>query len=849
MRNTDGPSSLFVDSPLGDLPFISCVMPTYGRPAYVHEAIWMFLQQDYPIDRRELIVLNDCPGQTLVCDLPPELGVRVINQPARYKTLGEKRNACIELAQGELIAVWDDDDAYLPWRLTYSHRQMRQENTDFYRADTFWAYWGDPELHHNQSTREWVNHPNTLFSKALWDEVGGYPAMDVGEDGVFFEAIYKKLGKGFLVHPVPEHERFFILRGKSRYAHMCMSGGQRGLDLAPGVHQIKPRPIQDPLLRSHYNHLIAEYYRQEPYKVQAANPKEPVISVCLTVKNRSKVPTDNGALHLLPATIDSIIQAASGVEGSIEIVIADFYSDDAPLRGWLNQYIDGVLIRIVNVDGGFSRGRGLNIAAQSARSQRLFLTDADVLIRCEALSRAIQVIDQSKAWFPTVQYLDESGEREYWQEYGYGIAALHRDTFESSGGLPEFDSWGGEDDVFHERVSRKVGVLRERSYGLIHQWHPEHIRHEHYSQPRKSDYYEYSGRNRQAVDPRGTPRVRYEASDSAAIDRRKHSCVTCSQCDGIEDNVVRCRAAADSVDLSNGRCKLRKWQKSSGLQTNTSQAVLQIPIECRVFEGLTNRINGMVSALATGRRVLLFWAINRHCPVRFNQVFNPVAGVKVFEEYTDQYEYEFMPDRLCWFYPRNVLGMRDQQFRDRIYQAYRLLWDQLKIKTEEKLLSTDDLGLHYRHHLADSQPFEDFKKKALEVIAACRPRRVYVATDSDQHGEKLARAIRAYVPEVYTGHSVKMEHDLDRSVEGVAVLINDLHALSACGIGVLTNSARSTVPDILRCLGVSSYTTFDDGVHRHGGRDDLYERKDVESLLSSYANSSHLSETYSGAKT
>lgn len=56
------------------LPLVSCIMPTYGRPDYVAESIAMFLDQDY--EAKELIILNDCPGQVLRGDFP---GVRIVN--------------------------------------------------------------------------------------------------------------------------------------------------------------------------------------------------------------------------------------------------------------------------------------------------------------------------------------------------------------------------------------------------------------------------------------------------------------------------------------------------------------------------------------------------------------------------------------------------------------------------------------------------------------------------------------------------------------------------------------------------------------------------------------------------
>jgi glycosyltransferase involved in cell wall biosynthesis len=82
---------------------VSCICLTYGRPPerqwLLEEAIESLLKQDYA--DKELIVLNDCPGQELFCDAP---GVIVINVPRRFRSLGEKYNAAIALARGDLIA-------------------------------------------------------------------------------------------------------------------------------------------------------------------------------------------------------------------------------------------------------------------------------------------------------------------------------------------------------------------------------------------------------------------------------------------------------------------------------------------------------------------------------------------------------------------------------------------------------------------------------------------------------------------------------------------------------------------------------------------------------------------------
>jgi Glycosyl transferase family 2 len=176
------PAFLATDQDAG-LPLVSCFCPTFNRPPdhqyLLEEAIESFLRQTYP--NKELIVLNDCPEQELVCDAP---GVRVINAPERFPTLGEKRNAAIALARGELLAPWDDDDISLPWRLSLSVERL---GTDaYYNPRCFW-FLDRSGLHfdHYMAT----SHAKSLFTRDGFATAGGYPSISLGDDIVLHNAL------------------------------------------------------------------------------------------------------------------------------------------------------------------------------------------------------------------------------------------------------------------------------------------------------------------------------------------------------------------------------------------------------------------------------------------------------------------------------------------------------------------------------------------------------------------------------------------------------------------------------------------------------------------------------------
>jgi glycosyltransferase involved in cell wall biosynthesis len=162
---------------------VSCICATYNRPPgaqyLLEEAVESFLRQTYP--DKELVVLNDCPGQELVCDAP---GVRVVNAPERFPTLGDKWNAAIELALGELIAPWNDDDISLPWRLSFSVERLG--DASYFNPRRYW-FLDSGVLHFDHSMG--YTHNASIFRRAAFEAVGRYPSVSLGEDAAMDGAL------------------------------------------------------------------------------------------------------------------------------------------------------------------------------------------------------------------------------------------------------------------------------------------------------------------------------------------------------------------------------------------------------------------------------------------------------------------------------------------------------------------------------------------------------------------------------------------------------------------------------------------------------------------------------------
>lgn len=105
---------------IGGTPLVSAVMPTTrARSQWIAQAVKYFLRQDYP--NRELVVASE----DVLPELPEDERIRYVNV-ASGLSLGAKRNASNRFARGEIIAHWDDDDWYAPWRLSEQVAAMRE---------------------------------------------------------------------------------------------------------------------------------------------------------------------------------------------------------------------------------------------------------------------------------------------------------------------------------------------------------------------------------------------------------------------------------------------------------------------------------------------------------------------------------------------------------------------------------------------------------------------------------------------------------------------------------------------------------------------------------------------------
>lgn len=110
------------------LPLVSICTPTYNRRKFIPLLIDCFMNQTYPIQNMEWVIVDD--GDDKIKDL-------LVNVPnIRYFvsdkkiSIGKKRNILNQLAKGDIIVYMDDDDFHHPDRVKHAVT-MLLKNPDY----------------------------------------------------------------------------------------------------------------------------------------------------------------------------------------------------------------------------------------------------------------------------------------------------------------------------------------------------------------------------------------------------------------------------------------------------------------------------------------------------------------------------------------------------------------------------------------------------------------------------------------------------------------------------------------------------------------------------------------------
>jgi len=480
-------------------PAVTCICGAEGRVELLEEAIHSFLLQDYP-GEKELIVLNDTQGLTLVYDHPE---VQVVNVPKLFHSAAEKLKAAVGLASHDLIFPWPEADICLPHRLSFTVAHLAPQAVLF-KADKVWVWNGD-EL---SGPRPEAPHGGGCWRRETFVKVHGYPHAASDYAGGF-EALCRDEGPGAVqLQAVEPAEVYAIRRAEGLNGHEHPS-----VEIPRGKIQLRPRWQRDycALVREHLPLRGKPAGPEEipfppPYHVIAPPPAAPAerlfrgdhalkISVILPATNESV---------LLQRTVEQFV--ATLPEGS-EVIVVDNGSTD----GCADFLAEGEWenVHLIRSAGSLGVSAARNRGLAEARGEVVVFSDAHMdvperwwepLVRTLNLPNAgvaapgIGVMGRPDLPAACGQRIAETNLRLEWlplksaapcrvPTLGGGFMAMRHETLKRAGafdgGMPQ---WGTEDlelCVRYWLLGYEVWVVPEvtvlhyfrnaRPYGV--QWH------------------------------------------------------------------------------------------------------------------------------------------------------------------------------------------------------------------------------------------------------------------------------------------------------------------------------------------------------------------------------------------
>ena len=105
-------------------PLVSIVIAAYQQPEYLNQALRSIAAQTY--SAIEIVVVDDASGAEHTAKYELPCNARLIVHDKRSGIAAVTRNTGIEAARGEYIAFLDQDDLWLPEKLSWQVEQMQK---------------------------------------------------------------------------------------------------------------------------------------------------------------------------------------------------------------------------------------------------------------------------------------------------------------------------------------------------------------------------------------------------------------------------------------------------------------------------------------------------------------------------------------------------------------------------------------------------------------------------------------------------------------------------------------------------------------------------------------------------
>jgi glycosyltransferase involved in cell wall biosynthesis len=222
------------ERPGPELPLVSCLMPTAGRPQFAAQAIRCFQRQTW--SNRELLIVDDgTPGVAELAAADPRIRYFRLG---RRLTTGAKRNLACSQAQGDLLIQWDDDDWHGPERIARQVMPILGGQADITGLS-------DPVFFDLQQWEFWKCSRQTLalywlegifcgtiaFRREIFRRQSIYPDSCLGEDVAFLQAAL--VARSRLLPVSAGGDYFYVRHGRNTWRCILAYRGSTNRRIQP----------------------------------------------------------------------------------------------------------------------------------------------------------------------------------------------------------------------------------------------------------------------------------------------------------------------------------------------------------------------------------------------------------------------------------------------------------------------------------------------------------------------------------------------------------------------------------------------------------------------------------------
>ena len=350
----------------------SVLVPLYNTPeAFLREMIKSVQDQTYP--KWELCLADGSDGEhAYVGEVCTELARddKRIKYQKLKKNLGisGNTNACIDMATGDYIALFDHDDILNPSALYENMKAICEKEADFIYSDetTFSTIPIEAYGHHFKPdfapdtlrSYNYICHL-TVFKRSLLDEIGGgfRSQFDGSQD---FDIILRLTEKARHIVHIPK-----ILYYWRAHAGSVASS----VEAKPYTIDAGKAALAEHLNRVGLKGKVLDSSFPSTYKVQYDIEGEPLISI--VIPNMDHVDD-------LKTCIDSI--STQSTWKNWEIIVVENNSKNAETFEYYHSLEDRPEIRIVTWEGGFNFSAICNHGARAAKGDYILLLNNDVKV-------------------------------------------------------------------------------------------------------------------------------------------------------------------------------------------------------------------------------------------------------------------------------------------------------------------------------------------------------------------------------------------------------------------------------------------------------------------------------------